>query len=186
MKTPSFDPTRAVVFDLNRGRVTLEGSGAVLLSADALAQLCADLDPSAVRQLGMLLGKQAGGRIRARIGSSSPTLEAMVDQLGGEVSLGGLGSLSVERWGQALVVRVESCPLGARAGELMGAFVETALHVVFRRDAKAIVVERNADAFRLLLCSEAAASKVSNWLGRGSSFGDALAALHQQSAQGGH
>ena len=189
METSTFDPTQAVVFDLNRGRVTLEGAGAVLLSADALAQLCAELDATAVRQLGSLLGKQAGLRVRARLGSAAPTLEAMADQLGGEISLGGLGSCSLERWGQALVVRVESCPLGARSAELMSAYVESALSASVGRESNAVVVERGADAFRLLLCGKNAANRVKGWLGRGKSFGEAITALHQSprdGAQGGN
>jgi hypothetical protein len=179
METPTFDPTQAVVFDLNRGRVTLEGSGAVLLSADALAQVCVELDATAVRQLGSLLGKQAGLRVKSRTSSSTLTLEAMADHLGGEISLGGLGSLGIERWGRALVIRIESCPLGARSAELMSAYVEAALQACVGRDASAIVAERGPDAFRLLLCGKNAANRVKGWLGRGKSFGEALTALHQ-------
>lgn len=186
METPTFDPTRAVVFDLNRGRVTLEGTGAVLLSADALAQLCAELDATSVRQLGSLLGKQAGLRVKSRTSSSALTLEAMTDQLGGEISLGGLGSLSIERWGQALVIRVESCPLGARSAELMSAYVEAALQAVVGREANAVVVERGPDAFRLLLCGKNAAGRVKGWLGRGKNFGEAITALHQNPRDGAH
>src|SRR5215470_2953044 len=109
MDTSSFDPTRAVVFDLSRGQVTLQGKSPVLvLAAEALAQVCGRLDAAALRQFGAVLGKQAGARMRDRLGSAtSITMEEMVDQLGGEVSLAGLGAVVIERWGQALVVRVD-------------------------------------------------------------------------------
>ena len=178
MDTSSFDPTRAVVFDLPRGQVSLQGKSPVLvLPAEALAQICGRLDVAAIRQFGSGLGRPAGVRIRERL-RSVPTLEVMVDQLGGELSLAGLGSLTMERWGQALVVRIEGCPLGAPAHELMSAYVEAALQVAVERELEALVLERGPDSFRLLLCGKAGAARVKGWLSAGGSWGDALAALH--------
>lgn len=179
MDTSSFDPTRAVVYDLSRGQVSLQGRSPVLvLAADALAEVCARLDAAALRQFGGALGKQAGTRIRERLDATAATLETMVDQLGGEVGLAGLGSLAIERWGQALVVRIEGCPLGAASYELMSAHVEAALQVTVEREVTALVLERGQQAFRLLLCSKAGSAKVKSWLSAGTSWGDALAALH--------
>jgi hypothetical protein len=185
MDTSSFDPTRAVVFDLNRGQVTLNGGAAVLvIPAEILAQVCAGLDVAAVRQFGSMLGKHAGGRVRARLSAGFvPTLEVMVDHLGGEMSLAGLGSLVMERWGQALVVRIESCPL-AQGQELMSAYIEAALLAAVGREVTALVLERGASSIRLLLCSKAASTKVKGWLAGGASWADALAALHQSAKNG--
>jgi len=167
MDTSSFDPTRAVVFDLPRGQVTLQGKSPVLvLPAEALAQICGRLDVAAIRQFGSVLGKPSGARIRERLRSALPSLEVMVDQLGGELSLAGLGSLTIERWGQALVIRIEGCPLGAAA------------QVAVARELEALVLERGPDSFRLLLCGKAGAARVKGWLSAGGSWGDALAALH--------
>jgi len=176
MDTSSFDPTRAVVFDLPRGQVTLQGKSPVLvLPAEALSQICGRLDVAAIRQFGSALGKSAGARIRERLRSGPPSLEVMVDQLGGELSLAGLGALTIERWGQALVIRIEGCPLGH---ELMSAYVEAALQVSVERELEALVIERGPDSFRLLLCGKAGAARVKGWLSAGGSWGDALAALH--------
>lgn len=185
MDTSSFDPTRAVVFDLNRGQVTLNGGAAVLvIPAEVLAQLCAGLDVATVRQFGSMLGRHAGARVRARLSAAlSPTLEVMVDHLGGELSLAGLGSLVMERWGQALVVRIESCPL-AQGQELMSAYIEAALQAAVGREVVALVLERGASSIRLLLCSKGASMKVKGWLAGGTSWGDALAALHQGATSG--
>src|SRR5688572_33097693 len=89
MDTSTFDPSEAVVFDLNRGQVMLEGGGQVLLlGADVVAAACAQLDANVVRQLGIALGKLAGARMRARLATlGAPSLEVMVEQLAGEVSL---------------------------------------------------------------------------------------------------
>lgn len=179
MDTSSFDPTRAVVYDLSRGQVSLQGRSPVLvLPAEALAQVCGRLDVAALRQFGGVLGKQAGTRIRERLNAATASLETMVDQLGGEVGLAGLGSLTIERWGQALLVRIEGCPLGLPAHELMSAYVEAALQVTVEREVSALVLERGPESFRLLLCSKAGSTKVKSWLSAGTSWGDALAALH--------
>jgi hypothetical protein len=102
----------------------------------------------------------------------------MVDQLSGELSLAGLGSLAIERWGQALVVRVEGCPLGAPGHELMSAYVEGALQGAVEREVTALLLERGPESFRLLLCGKAGSARVKGWLSAGGSWGDALAALH--------
>jgi hypothetical protein len=175
MDTSTFDPTRSVVFDLNRGQVKLEGGGAVVVvPTEALAQL----DGAALRQFGALLGRQAGSRIRGRLSGAGVTLEAMVDQLGGEMALGGLGSLTIERWGQALVVVVENCLIGAHAHELMSAYVEAALHDAVGREVTALFLQQTPQSFRLLLCGKAASARVKGWIAGGGSWGDALVALH--------
>jgi hypothetical protein len=181
MDTSTFDPTRAVVFDLNRGRVTLDqGDSVLVIPAEALAQVCSKLEPSAVRQFGVALGKHAGARVRGRVGAqAAPSLETMVNQLGGELSLSGLGSLSIELWGQALVVRVDGCPLGLPGQDLMSAYIESALLAIVGREVIALVLERAAQSSRLLLCSPAASARVKGWLSAGGSWGDALVALHQ-------
>lgn len=185
MDTTSFDPSRAVVFDLNRGQVILDGGAAALvIPVEALAQLCAGLDAAAVRQFGTLLGRHAGGRVRGRLSAAVvPTLEVMVDHLGGEMSLAGLGSLVMERWGQALVARIESCPL-AQGHELMSAYIEAAVEAAVGREVTALALERGASSIRLLLCSKAASMKVKAWLVGGMSWGDALATLHQGAKHG--
>ena len=180
MDTSSFDPTRAVVFDLERGHVSFEGGvPLLLLPAELVAAICGRLEPGVVRQLGVVLGRQAGSRVRARLGHELvPSLELMVEQLGGELSLSGLGAFGVERWGQALVVRVEGYPLAAQGAELMGGYIEGALLAAVEREVIALALERSERTLRLLLCSKAASAKVKGWLGAGSSWPDALAALN--------
>jgi hypothetical protein len=181
MDISTFDPSEAVVFDLNRGQVTLDGGGPVLLlGADVVAAACAQLEANVVRQLGHALGKQAGARMRARLAAlGAPSLEVMVEQLAGEISLRGFGALALERWGQALVVRIEGQPLGPQGQELLGGFLEGALLASVDREVTALALERNAQSLRLLLCSKAAAARMKTWLLAGGSWGDALTALHQ-------
>lgn len=191
METSTFDPTRAVVFDLARGQVALEVGngqplvGLLLVPTEVMATACGQLDATVVRQLGSALGKAAGTRARARLAQASSSsdsrldasLEAVVEQLGGELSLGGFGALGIERWGQALVVRVEGYPLAGQGQELLAGYIESALLVLTEREVTAFPLERTAQSLRLLLCSRQAAAKVKGWLLGGSSWGDALASL---------
>lgn len=187
METSTFDPARSVVFDLNRGQVTLDGGGPlVLLPADVLTAVCGQLDVGVVRQLGAALGKQAGMRIRARLQRlGAPSLEVMVEQLGGELSLGGLGSLVLERWGQALVARIDGCPLSTHGPELLGGYVEGALLTSVDREVTALALEQTAQSVRLLLGGKAASARIKSSLQAGGSWGDALAALHRAQHEGG-
>src|SRR5690606_30621466 len=143
-------------------------------------------DATVVRQLGSVLGKQAGHRARAgvaqahgegRDGLREASLEVVVEQLSGELSLGGFGALSLERWGQALVARIEGYPLGAHGQELLAGFVESALLVLTEREVTAHPLERTAQSLRFLLCNRAAAAKVKGWQLAGSSWSEALVAL---------
>jgi hypothetical protein len=181
MDTSTFDPTGAVVFDLDRGQVTLEGGGALLLMpAEVMATICGQLDAGVIRQLGVALGRQAGARVRARLAQVvAPSVELMVDQLGGELALAGFGTLGIERWGQALVVRLEGYPLGSHAQELLGGYIEGALAAAVARELTAMPLERTAESLRLLLCNKTASAKVKNWLLAGGTWADALAGLHQ-------
>ena len=205
METSTFDPTRAVVFDLARGQVALDGGGnLLLLPTEVVAAACSQLDATVVRQIGSALGKQAGMRARGRLtqaaGASreavqatsleattleAMTLEAIVEQLGGELSLGGFGALSLERWGQALVARIEGYPLAAQGQELLAGFIESALLVLAEREVTAHPLERTAQSLRFLLCSRAAAAKVKGWQLEGSGWADALVSLQAPSRDGG-
>jgi len=202
METSTFDPTRAVVFDLARGQVALDGGGnLLLLPTEVVAAACSQLDATVVRQIGSALGKQAGVRARGRLAQASGvgreggqaasleatalegltpealTLESIVEQLGGELSLGGFGALTLERWGQALVARIEGYPLAAQGQELLAGFIESALLVLAEREVTAHPLERTAQSLRFLLCSRAAAAKVKGWQLEGSGWADALVAL---------
>jgi hypothetical protein len=155
------------------------------MPTDLMAAACRQLDATIVRQLGAALGKRAGGRARARVASAGATLEAIVEQLGGELSLGGFGALNIERWGQALVARIDGYPLAAQGQELLAGFVEAALLLLTDREVTAFPLERTPQSLRLLLCSRQAAAKVKGWLLSGSSWGDALATLQSARQEAG-
>jgi hypothetical protein len=178
-----FNPSGSVSFDLVRGRVDCAGEH-VLVPADALVDLCRAAGDEAVSDFGRRLGTSVGRRIAERWGdsASSASLEDVLDHLGGELALLGLGSLGLERWGRALVLTVDGGPFGAQLDRLLGAVLEGALQRAFGRDVHAAKLMRDDRQVRFLVANAASASKVSQWLGSGLGYADALARL--QSATG--
>lgn len=184
-----FNPTHAVRFELGRGRVSLrgaegaEGSPALLILADALRDLCDSAGTEATTDFGRRLGTEIGRRAASRLPAAS-SVAAVVEQLGGELALSGLGSLGAEVWGQALVFSVTGSPLGAGGDRLLGAVLEGALQRALGRDAAALPVDRTDDKARLVIVSRPTAARVQQWLTEGVSWGEALARLSQPAGPG--
>jgi hypothetical protein len=175
-----FNPSGSVSFDLVRGRVDLGGEH-VLVPADALVDLCRNAGDDAVVDFGRRLGTAAGRRVGDRLGDGNQaSLEDVLEHLGGELALLGLGSLGLERWGRALVLTVDGGPFGQQLDRLLGAVLEGALQRTFGRDCHAVKLVRDDRQVRFLITSAASASKVSEWLGSGLSYGDALTRLQKQ------
>lgn len=152
----------------------------MLVPADALVDLCRSAGDEAVSDFGRRLGTAAGRRVAERLGdTSSATLEEVLEHLGGELALLGLGSLGLERWGRALVLTVDGGPFGAQLDRLLAAVLEGALQRAFGRDVHAAKLVRDDRQVRFLIASAASAGKVTEWLGSGLSYGDVLTRLQQ-------
>jgi hypothetical protein len=180
MAQPVFNPASEVQFDLGRGQISLSGrTPRVLVPADALAALCRSAGAEAIRDFGRQLGTEVGRRVSERLGNvTKADVASVVEHLGGDLALGGFGSLSVERWGRALVLRIAGCPLGAEGDVLVAAVFEGALQRGLGRDTNVVPIERSDSSVRLLATSSAAARKVRDWIAAGVSWGDALARLN--------
>lgn len=189
-----------VRFDLERGRVTLrdqsgvsdERSSRALIPVDALAALCRGVPPDAVVDFGRGIGTDLGRRLAERLAGQLPgaSPQTILDVLGGEVALLGLGSLRLELWGRALVFALEeSALLQASPGDtndpstrLLAAVIEGAVARGLGRDACVLPIARNRDELRLLICSRTAETRVRSWLADGCHYGEALARLNETGA----
>jgi hypothetical protein len=178
MGTPRFDPTHSLEFNFDRGTVKLGGqSERVLVPADVLASLLKGADAGTRKDFANRLGTEAGRRVGERIDGTA-SIPAVVEHLGGELALMGLGSLGFERWGRALVVTVVGSPLRAEGDELLAGIIEGALQRAFGRSSSVLPLERDDSLVRLLVVSKATAERVRGWLDSGISFGDALLRLN--------
>lgn len=188
MARTEFCPEGAVRFDLARGRVELDRAVArVLVPIDALLDLCRAAGSHAMKDFGRRLGSEAGRRVAERLsdGLEDVSVETLLEHLGGDLALVGLGSLGAERWGSALVVTLSESPLG-RAGEaVLAAVVEGALERAFSRDVAAVPLHGETDRLRLLIVHPTTGDTVRTWQEKGVSWGDVLARLHESETTGG-
>lgn len=183
MPEPLFDPSHAVTFDLAHGLVHLEDAPSrVLVPADALAALAAVASPDARAAFASALGKPLGARAARRLGDTrGATVEQVVDHLGGELALAGLGSLSLERWGRALLIVVDHCPLPS-AEDVLSGVLAAALGAATGRDVRCVRLMRDATRARFLVASAASEQKARALLGEGTTWGDVLVKLHEGAA----
>lgn len=183
MAEPQFNPAQALKFDFGCGHVTLEGQEhCVVVPRPALIELLTAAGDEAVRNFGHQLGANVGRRIAERLGSSiqQTSVDVFVDHLGGELALLGLGSLSVERWGMALVVVMQGVAGGKTSTDLICAVIAGALQRALSRDAAVIELARNETDLRLLVISKYAAPRVQQWLDDKVPWGEIIARLHER------
>lgn len=184
----TFDPSSAVEFFLASGRVKLRGSSdRLLVPADALAALCDAAGEEATAEFGEAIGEALGMSMSSRASTKgvsgqeavrAASVGDMVDMLGGELALLGLGTISVERWGKAMVLVLDENPQGAMGDSLFEAIVGSALSVASGRDVETVRLERAGARARFLICSPAAAKSVRKQMSEGSSWGDIVVRLH--------
>lgn len=195
MPEPRFDPSKAVTFDLGSGLVHVEGAPSmVLVPGAALAELCAAAGPEAAAAFGRAIGEPMGRRLAGRFAETAATegdgagavgaasLEAVVDHLGGEIAISGLGALELERWGHALVLVIDHSPLGAGGDALIEAVLAGALEAATGQRVRTLALARDGVRARFLVAGSAAVEKARAWIGQGMSWGEALAKLHGRSA----
>lgn len=178
MAAPSFDSTRAVRFDLPSGTVRAGGENGervLLVPTSALDDLVLSAPQEAIEALGRALGAAIGRRAAARLDANAAPLDAFVSQLAGEAAIAGVGALSIERWGRALVVVVEDSPL---VGTLLGPLIAAAVEAASGRRVSHALLSRDERTARVLLASESGVARVREWISSGTPWGDALAKLH--------
>lgn len=130
MQTPRFDPGGFYEFNLASGAVrTRDGERVVVVGEDTLSALVA-LAVASGDDLGALraLGERFGSHTRASLGDdpAGASPEAVLGHSASVLALFGFGRVSMERWGDAMVIRVASSPqldeTGAAAGCLLSGF----------------------------------------------------------------
>ncbi len=184
----AFDPSEAVTFDLQFGHIHLDGAPSrVMVPADALVALCAAAGEEETAAFGHAVGEAVGRRVGVRLAGGTAKrheavraadLQAIVSQLGGELAVLGVGSLSAERWGKALVLVVDQSPLGEGGDNLLAQVLESALLALVDTPARVVRLQRDGVRVRFLVVSAAAAGGVRERLAAGESWGAIVAAMH--------
>jgi hypothetical protein len=178
MAVPSFDPTHAVRFDLPHGSVRAGRDGGervLLLPTSALDDLVLSAPPEAVEALGRAIGAAIGRRAAGRMDPKTASIDAFVTQLAGEAALAGVGALSIERWGRALIVVVEDSPL---PGALLSPVISAAVEAASGRRVACALLSRDERSARVLLGSDSGVARARDWIAAGVPWGEALVKLH--------
>lgn len=118
------------------------------------------------------------GHLAEADGVRAAGASAVVEHLGGELAMTGLGSLGLERWGRALVLVIDQSPLGAGGDGLLECVLAGALEAAVGERSTVVVLARDEVRVRFLVTGPAGADKVRAWLSEGVSWGDALVRLH--------
>ncbi len=181
MPDTRFDPESSVTFDLTRGLVHVDGAPpGLLVPADALLAMARAAGTGAVAAFGRSLGTGVGRRAARRLaaGAGAASVETAIEHLGGELALAGLGSLGLERWGQAAVLVIDGSPLEAEGDALIEAVLAGAVEAATERAVHVACIGRDGARARFFLGSAAGVAKVRAWLADGLPWGEALARLH--------
>ena len=181
MAEPSFDPGGFFTFDLGGGHVTTRAGRRVLVLSDTVlgplvASAVANGDLTAVRRLGRHMGEEVRQTLGGQV-DEAPT-DVVVAHLTAVLGLFGWGKFQLERWGDALVVRVAEAP-GIDADQLaLAALLGGLFSSITGRDVAAVPVSEEAE---FVLVAPPIAETVWGWA-RG---GDDLATIVARLAPGG-
>jgi hypothetical protein len=180
MQRAPFDPSNAVTFDLLAGQVRLDNTDAsALVSIEDLCALCAAAGDDAARKFGQSIGQRIGKRVATRLqkalADTPPSLEDFAEQIVGQFALAGLGSLSFERWGKALIIVMTPSVMPSLFTQTA---LEEALHQATGRPVSLASLAKQEQQERFLVTNDAGRSRVVAWQSEGLSWGEVLVRLH--------
>jgi hypothetical protein len=181
----SVDLARAVHFDLPNGSVQLgDDAHAVLLPSLAFAELLRSVHGDVRNRIGRSVGDAMGKRVAKRLGGAdgvlSASLEATATHLAAELALSGFGQLALERWGRALVFHIATTNVDVP--DFFLGWIEGAVVASTGRTAVGCALLSTASGIRILVSSEASASRVRKWIDQSVSWSDALVRLQGEGA----
>ena len=103
-----------------------------------------------------------------------------IDALGAEIGWLGLGLLVGERWGRALVLRIDGGPLEieGETGALVAGIVEGALEAWTGRPARAAIIDRTMGRIRVLVGGPRAVALAREAVAAGADHHEVLRRLH--------
>jgi hypothetical protein len=184
-ETSTFDPGGYYAFDLARGAVhTRHGERVLVLSADVLGPLVSTAarhgDLTAVRGLGKHIGEDSARSLGADARRATP--EAVLTHISGTLAVLGWGTLTIERWGGALVLSLHGAP--ALDAERLGlaALLGGVLTSVGGQDVACVPIAASAGGSRFVVVHPGVAETVWGWAKDGADLASIVARLVQEAA----
>ncbi len=179
---PAFDPKGQLRFDATTGSALDAANQRLLVvPCHALDDLLKASGRKASSTFGAAVGKACGARVASRLGGPEGVrrrgAETVLSHLAGELGVLGLGQVSIERWGRAMLFVVGGCAIADDA--CVAQVFEGALGAATGRDARCLVLARNADGARVLVASESGIERARALLASGSSWTDVVVKLQE-------
>jgi hypothetical protein len=176
MAGPTFDPNGAVRFDLKSGTAAdAKGARVVLVPSAALEAL----DAATLERLGAEIGRACGARVAARLGGDAgvrgAALETVVSHLAGELAVAGIGALSIERWGRAMVGVVANPSVASDA--FLAGVLAAAIGAASGREIASAPLGRDRGITRFYLGSRAGADKARALAAQGRPYVEIVGAI---------
>jgi hypothetical protein len=178
---PAVDPAVALCVDLSAGHLQRQGLGRVLALPLRLLHRLLTIEPERGQGWGTEWGELIGAAVWPQLGGATeaPSVQGVTDVLAAEFALAGLGQLTLEQWGRALVVVVRGSELGEQQAPFLSGVLQGALRRGFARPVCVVTLESTVSAVRLLVCGAAAAEQVRRGIGAGLPWHELLVRLHQ-------
>ncbi|GAB4114218.1 MAG: hypothetical protein OHK0013_49210 [Sandaracinaceae bacterium] len=185
MAQPSFDPGAFFTFDVRGGQVqTRAGRRVLILSDTVIAPLVgaavANGDLTVVRRFGRHLGEE----VRTSLGGAldDVPVDVVLGHLGGVLALFGWGRIHLDRWGDALVARVEHAPVIDTEQLALAALLGGLFSSVTGRDVACVPVGENVE---FILVAPVIAETVWGWARAGEDVAGIIARLAPEAATAG-
>jgi hypothetical protein len=185
MAQPSFDPGAFFTFDLRGGQVqTRAGRRVLVLSDTVLAPLVAAAVASGDLTVVRRLGRHIGEEVRVSLGGSADEVpvDVVLGHLGGVLALFGWGRIQLDRWGDALVARVEHAPAIDTEQLALAALLGGLFSSVTGRDVACVPVGETAE---FILVAPAIAETVWGWARAGQDVAGIVARLAPEAGASG-
>jgi hypothetical protein len=179
MPGPAFDPNGAVRFDITNGAASdARGTKFVLVPASALEALDRTT-PGALAHIGAEVGRACGARIIAKLGGDSEvrgaTLDVVVTHLAGELAIAGLGAVSMEQWGKALVIVITNPNVNSDG--FLAATLAGAVGVAVGREVSMVPIGREGNVVRFYIGTQQTMVRCRSLVSSGKTWMEILAAL---------
>ncbi|MEM1031249.1 MAG: hypothetical protein AAF928_11770 [Myxococcota bacterium] len=194
----TFEPEGAVTFDMAFGHVHLDGAPHRVLvpAATLLTLVTRGGGDEELAELGHALGEPMGRRVGTRLAEG---IEAAADgsaaerrrravreasfadvagELAAEFALAGLGALSAERWGRAVVWVLDQSPFGDDGDPLVAEVLQAATTALADAPARVVALGREGVRARFLVVSGASVERVRARLAEGKHWAHVVAELH--------
>lgn len=182
MTNLAFDPTGFFEFDLAQGAVrTRAGERVVMVSESVLARLVSaavkNQDLTAVRRLGRQLGEIAAQSLPEPSPAGSP--ESILGLAAGVLGVFGWGRLELDRWGDALLARIDDLPTLDGDHLAVAALLGGLFSVLAEREVACVPIGGGAS---FIVVEPSIAEQIWKWSRTGRSLAEIVSSLGPEGA----